>query len=501
MRLYIEGPVNKYYVQTLCMIFFPGSKFSDDQEETEDTPRMWVKFSASATCGVDVTARLALRGQEAETKRHYDYREGYTKERIEKIAVGDAVTNVCETLVGYRSSWGMLTGVRPSKVATELLQKGMSKTRVKKELSKDYFVIPKKANLATEVAVNEARLIGTPGRKDCSVYISIPFCPTRCAYCSFVSYTSKRLLSLIPSYLERLVKDLEGTFDLIQRLGLRLRTIYIGGGTPTILEPDQLRLLLGAVARMADVHALEEYTLEAGRPDTITAEKLAVAKEYGVGRISVNPQILCDEVLHNIGRAHDTEMFFKAFEIARASGIPVINTDLIAGLPGDKFSTFAASFDKIIQLHPENITVHTFCVKRSADLRKSGTDVYSMRGGDTGKCVDYSQIQCVHEGYQPYYMYRQKNTVGNFENVGFSLPGYEGLYNIYMMEEVHSIFAAGAGAVTKMVDYYPTDGSSCYINRLFNPKYPYEYLDTAGEESMKDKITKIEAFYEERQLI
>ncbi|MCQ2429601.1 MAG: coproporphyrinogen dehydrogenase HemZ [Clostridia bacterium] len=499
MRLYIEGPVNKYYVQTLCMIFFPGTKFSDDEEITDETPQLWVTMTADDEAGVTVNARLSYAGEEASAERRYDYREGYTKERIEKIAVGDAVTAVGEAVIGYRSSWGMLTGVRPSKVATELLQKGYSKTRVKKLLTEDYAVIPKKANLATEVAVNEAKLIGTPGKKDCSVYVSIPFCPTRCAYCSFVSYTSKRLLSLIPDYLVRLVRDLEVTFDMIHRMDLNLRTIYIGGGTPSILDPDQLTFLLGRIRELTDVGALEEYTLEAGRPDTITAEKLAVARDMGVGRISVNPQILCDEVLKNIGRAHDTEMFFKAYETARASGIPVINTDLIAGLPGDKFSTFSASFDQIIKLRPENITVHTFCVKRSSDLRKA--NAYSMRGGDTGKCVDYSQIQCAHEGYLPYYMYRQKNTVGNFENVGFALPGCEGLYNIYMMEEVHSIFAVGAGAVTKMVDYSPADDSARFINRLFNPKYPYEYLDTAGEEAMKSKIEAIETFYRERHLL
>ena len=501
MRLYIDGSVNKYYIQTLCMIFFPGSKFSDDEPVTEDTPEMWVTMRKSPEAGIDVTAKLSYRGQSAEAVRHYDYVEGYTKERREKIALGDAVTSVCEEVMGYRSSWGMLTGVRPSKVATELLQKGMSKTRIRKELTKDYFVIPKKAALATDVAINEARLIGTPGKKDCSVYISIPFCPTRCAYCSFVSYTSKRLLSLIPDYLVRLVHDLEETFATIDRLGLRVRTIYVGGGTPTILEPDQLAYLLGAVEKMTDVRALEEYTLESGRPDTITHEKLAVAREYGVGRISVNPQTLCDEVLRNIGRAHNTEMFYKAYEIARASGIPVINTDLIAGLPGDSFKTFAASFDGIMALRPENVTVHTFCVKKSAELRQAGASIYSMRGGDTGKCVDYSQIKCAHEGYIPYYMYRQKNTVGNFENVGFALPGYEGLYNIYMMEEVHSIFAAGAGAVTKLVDYSPVDGSPRYIERMFNPKYPYEYLEEAGVTANREKLMRAEAFYRERGML
>lgn len=511
MKLYIEGPVNKYYVQTLCMIFFPGSKFSDEQELSEDVPELWVSMQKTSVPpeqeggelldGVAVRAKLSFQGEQAEAERTYSYRDGYTHERVEKIAVGDAVTNVCERLRGYRPAWGMLTGVRPSKVATELLQRGMSKTRVKKELARDYFVIPKKASLATEVAVNEARLIGTPGKRDCSVYISIPFCPTRCAYCSFVSYTSKRLLSLIPDYMTRLCHDLRQTFALIGKLGLTLRTVYIGGGTPTILNPDQLRLLLGTLSELTDVSRLEEFTLEAGRPDTIDADKLSVAREYGVGRISVNPQILCDEVLRGIGRAHDTEMFFRAYEIARSSGIPVINTDLIAGLPGDRFATFSNSFDQIMRLRPENVTVHTFCVKKSSDLRRGGGDVYSMRGGDTGKCVDYSQIQCIHEGYLPYYMYRQKNTVGNFENVGFSLPGYEGLYNIYMMEEVHSIFAIGAGAVTKLVDYAPADDSARYINRLFNPKYPYEYLDGDGDAAMAEQATRIESFYRERGLL
>ncbi len=501
MRLYIDGPVNKYYVQTLCMIYYPGSKFSNDGPEDDNVPSMWVTMTKSLEEGVDVKVKLCFRGESAEVGRHYDYSENYTHERLEKIAVGDAVTSVCSEIMKYRSSWGMLTGVRPSKVATELLLKGMSKTRVRKELTRDYFVIPKKAALATDVALHEARIIGVPDKRDCSVYVSIPFCPSRCSYCSFVSYTSKKLLSLIPAYLERLVWDLDETFALIDRLGLRVRTVYIGGGTPTVLDTEQLRYLLSTIKSMTDVHALEEYTMESGRPDTITAEKLAVAREYGVGRVSVNPQTLCDDVLRSIGRAHTTEDFYRAFEVARASGIPVINTDLIAGLPGDKFSTFSASFDQIMALRPENVTVHTFCVKKSAELRVSGADVYSMRGGDTGKCVDYSQIQCIHEGYIPYYMYRQKNTVGNFENVGFSLPGYEGLYNIYMMEEVHSIFAAGACAVTKLVDYAPRDGAPRFIERLFNPKYPYEYLDETGTVAMANKLSRAAAFYRERGML
>ena len=357
-----------------------------------------------------------------------------------------------------------------------MLRKGYSKTRVKKLLASEYFVIPKKASLATEVALNEAAIIGEPDPLGCSLYISIPFCPTRCAYCSFVSYTSQRLLSLIPEYIERVCADVKETLKTINELGLHLKTVYIGGGTPTILNPDQIKRLLSTVCEGTDVSLLEEFTLESGRPDTITAEKFAVAKEYSVDRVCVNPQSLCDEVLAGIGREHTSAEFFRAYDIARESGIKYINTDLIVGLPGDNFRTFSATYDKILQLRPDNITVHTFCVKKASDILRRGSDIYSLRGGDAGKCVDYSQIKSVQAGYKPYYMYRQKNTVGNFENVGFALEGAEGRYNIYMMEEIHSIFAVGAGAVSKMVKYPSAAGEKPVIRRLFNQKYPYEYL-------------------------
>lgn len=497
MKLNIEGQVNVYYVQTLCMIFYPGEKFSEDQEITENTPVLDLKVQQSPQ-GYVVDATLTQGAKSASTQKNYAWRDDIDQDRLLKLALGDAILVVCGEVCGYRPSWGMLTGVRPSKVATDLLKKGVSKTRVKKILSSEYFVIPKKAALATDVALNEARLIATPGKKDCSVYVSIPFCPTRCAYCSFVSYTSKRLLSLIPDYLAKLCDEIKDVFACINRLGLRVKTVYIGGGTPTILEADQLRMLLSVIAESTDVSKLEEYTLESGRPDTITAEKFAVAKQYGVTRVSVNPQILCDEVLQGIGRAHNSEDFYRAFEIAREAGFKVINTDLIAGLPGDKFSTFAASFDRILALHPENITVHTFCIKKSAEILQKDSKIYDIRGGDTGKCVDYSQIKAMHEGYKPYYMYRQKNTVGNYENVGLATEGNEGLYNIYMMEEVHSIFAAGAGAVTKAVDYFPVDGSKPFIQRFFNDKYPYEYL---RNENGQQKLEEIEKFYRERSLL
>ncbi len=497
MKLILDGNINAYYIQTLCMIFFPGAKFGALEHENPDAPEMYLRMSEQ-TDGVEAYVRVTVDGKTATSEKFYTYTTDFDNAKTAKLACGAAVIAACGELMGYRPAWGMLTGVRPSKVATELLQAGMSKTRIKRILTGEYFVIPKKAALATDVALNEQKLIGTPSKKDCSVYISIPFCPSRCSYCSFVSYTSAKLLNLIPDYLMHLLKDLELTFTKIRELGLRVCTIYIGGGTPTILTADQLRLLLSKIAELTDVNALEEYTLESGRPDTITAEKMQVAKEYGVTRVCVNPQSLNETVLQSIGRSHTPQEFLNAYEIARNSGIANINTDLIVGLPGDSFKTFSNTFDQILALRPENITVHTFCVKKAAEILRQGNRVYSVRGGDAGKCVDYSQLKAQQEHYLPYYMYRQKNTVGNFENVGFSLEGAEGRYNVYMMEEVHSIFALGAGAVSKMVDYRPLDGGKPVIERLFYPKYPYEYLK---DESTADKMLAMEDFYTKRGLL
>ncbi|MBE6630808.1 MAG: coproporphyrinogen dehydrogenase HemZ [Ruminococcaceae bacterium] len=493
MKLYVTGGVNEYYVQTLCMIFFPGEKFSG--EEKEGAPVMWMDVTEDDN-EVIAAARLVYRGKETRATKIYTFDEENTKDRTRKIAVGHAVLSSAGEMMHYRPSWGMLTGVRPSKVATELLLKGMSKTQVRKKLATQYQVFAKKAALATDVALREQKIIGTPDKRDCSVYISIPFCPTRCSYCSFVSYTSKRLLSLIPEYLVLLCREIRQKFTTIKQLGLRVLSVYIGGGTPTILTEEQLETLLSTVAECTDVSALLEYTLESGRPDTITEEKMRLAKRYGVTRVCVNPQTLCNEVLRGVGRCHSAEDFYRSYDIARNAGIDCINTDLIVGLPGDTFENFSDSFERILELAPENITVHTFCVKKSAEILREGKRVYNLRGGDAGKCVDYSQIRAMEQGYAPYYMYRQKNMVGNFENVGFAKEGKECLYNIYMMEEVHSIFAAGAGAVTKLVDYAALQsGKKSVIERLFNPKYPYEYLEGDGGAKQADEIVK---FYEER---
>ncbi len=492
MKVILEGniPINRYYVQMLCMIYFPGVKFAEGEDAEDDGLSLTVNAFREddiirARCTLDAFGRIGS----AERERAV---EKLTEDKATKLVIGAAMLAVGEELLSYKPSWGMLIGVRPSKVAMEKLLEGNSKTRVKKILRSDYSVSLKKAALATDVAIAERDIIGKPDIKDCSIYISIPFCPTRCAYCSFVSYTSKKLLSLIPEYLIRLCEDIEATFAIARKHGLNIKTVYIGGGTPTILTAPQLEMLLSKIYDCTDVYALEEYTLEAGRPDTIDAEKLAVAARYGVTRMSVNPQTLCDNVLQGVGRSHTTDEFYRAYNIARNSGIKYINTDLIAGLPGDTFKTFSETFDKIIELDPDNITVHTFCVKKSAELMQKGPTIFSRKGGDAVKCVDYSQLRAMQNGYKPYYMYRQKNTVGNLENVGFAKPGAEGLYNIYMMEEIHTILAAGAGAVTKLLEYKPSGEGKTRIKRLFNPKYPFEYL---RESSMPEMERAADEFF------
>ncbi len=489
MKLFIKGDINSYYVQTLCMIFFPGAKFSQEEELTEDTDILDISVDNKED-GVYAVATMTSAGKSV-TKDHFEpYREGVTKIRTSKIASGIAVLSAGEELFDITPPWGILTGVRPAKIALPYVEKNMTSVQIRETLCRDYFLNPKKAALLTDIAEKEASIIAKTPQRSCSVYISIPFCPTRCAYCSFVSYSTKRLLSMLDDYLARLHDDIDRTFNTIKRLGLKVVTVYIGGGTPTVLDPNQLSALLAKITSHVDPAELWEFTCEAGRPDTVTKEKMDVIKSFGVTRVSINPQTLNDMILESIGRRHTTEDFYRAFNIARESGIKYINTDMIAGLPGESFSSFSRSVDEVLKLRPDNVTFHTFCVKKASDFLRSGTDVYSRTGGETGKSVDYSQVAAGLQGYLPYYIYRQKNTVGNFENVGYALEGAEGLYNIYMMEEVHSVFSAGAGGMTKLVA-----GDKSAIKRAAMPKYPYEYLrDEIYEKAWDDKEQLISEF-------
>lgn len=494
MILNVEGNINRYYVETLCLVFFPGSTFGDSETVGVDVPEVTVKVKDTSD-GKTASVTIRLNDKVCEAVATVPNDEQIVISTAESIAVGRALFSAGKELLGHTPPWGILTGVRPAKIAGGLLKNGKGILKTKKILRDEYFLHPQKAALATAVAATEYKITRKMPKGTCSLYISIPFCPSRCAYCSFVSYTTPRLLSMIDEYLEALLHDLDHTFAIIKEIGLTITTIYIGGGTPTTLNESQLRILFDKIKQNINTDELLEFTLEAGRPDTITEGKLKIAKESGVTRISVNPQTLNDEVLREIGRRHTVDDFYRAYDIAKKSGIKDINIDLIAGLPSDDFKNFSDTVDKIIELDPTNITVHTFSVKKASDVLRQNSNIYSAGGGDAAKSVAYSQLQTKFSGYKPYYMYRQKNTVGNLENVGYCKEGHEGLYNIFMMEEVQTIFAVGAAAVTKLVG---TDKDcKTKIQRFFKPKYPYEYLRNEKESDKSLLKAQIINFFKE----
>ena len=488
MRITIEGDINVSYVQNLCLIFFPGQKFSEHEKESEETPKAFVKVE-SEEGGVRATVTLEVGDRKHTATSFAPVNPLHSDHRLAQIAVGAAVYEAGKKVTEFTPPWGILVGIRPGKVAAKLYDELGTKTAVKKVLTGDYLLTNKKAQLITTVALNEQKLVRRYKSDTCSLYVSIPFCPTRCAYCSFVSYATPRLLSMIPDYLERLKADIAETVKIIKEKGKRIVTVYIGGGTPTTLNEAQLEDLLSFIGTQIDPAGLAEYTVEGGRPDTITPKKLSVAVNCGVSRISINPQTLNEDILKSIGRKHSADDFFRAYYQARESGFKTINTDVIAGLPGDNFPSFAKTMDQIVQLRPENITVHTFFVKKASDILHSGVNVYSRNSREAVQSVDYSQIVTTQNKYHPYYLYRQKNTVGNLENVGFSLDGHDGIYNCLIMAEEHDIYACGAGAVTKLVS---KDGN---LRRFYMPKYPYEYLDmTLESEERRAVFDEIRTF-------
>ena len=368
--------------------------------------------------------------------------------------------------------WGVMSGIRPAKVVRQYFEEGYCVNEIKNILMTLYEVSEEKAELAVRVAENEKRILSETGKNSVSIYIGIPFCPTRCLYCSFVSSDIKRSGKYIDKFSELLVKEIEKTAQILKKCSLYAENIYIGGGTPTTLNEEQLSLILGAVNKYLSDGRLKEFTLEAGRPDTITEEKLICAKKYGVNRISINPQTMNDETLKKIGRKHSPDMIRQAYETARKCGFDNINMDLIAGLPGETPDMFKYSVDEVIKMNPENITVHSMCIKKAAELRFSNSELTKSR--EMNEMLDYAAEAMRKTDREPYYMYRQKNISGNLENVGYARKDNMSFYNINIMEEVQSIIALGGGAATKIV-------KKDRIERIFNFKDPYEYISRFDE--------------------
>ena len=465
MPILLIGNSFKYEIESTLKLFFHTARFNfaEDPESIDTSSGDFAELSMSGD-GRELSARVRLGDKFDE--RSCTLPEG-TEKKIQEHELCRLLFHILSDMTGIVPPWGLMTGIRPVKKVVELIQQGKSKDEIYSRLSGYYELSPSKLDIAYATAENQLPILERIDSSAVSLYISIPFCPTRCSYCSFVSHSMASAIKLMPEYIAALCRELEITGELVKRTGTRIDTIYIGGGTPTSISAEDLRTVMECIQRSFDLDSIREYSVEAGRPDTITEEKLRVIKDFGAQRISVNPQTLNDDVLKVIGRKHSGEDFIRAYECARRIGFKNINTDLIAGLPTESFESFRHTLDSIIDLDPESITVPTLTIKRSAELFANGGDYSS---NPAAEMVDYSITKLMRNGYLPYYMYRQKNTVDNLENIGYAKPGFESFYNIFIMDETQTILGAGCAASTKLV--YP-DG---LINRIHNYKYPYEYI-------------------------
>ncbi len=366
-------------------------------------------------------------------------------------------------------AWGALAGVRPTKITTKHLLEGGTERSADKLLKEVYFVTEPRRKLALDCSRSTVRAAELLSEKDISLYIGIPFCPTRCAYCSFVSRSVGKRTELLTPYLEALHKELSLTGKLLESSGRSVRTIYIGGGTPTTLSEPQIAQLLEHIKDSFDLSRCLEFTVEGGRPDTLSAEKLRSIRQHGADRMSINPQSMVDNVLRASGRPHTASDVLQRYQEAVDAGFADINMDLIAGLPGDNLAGFCHSLDTVAALNPANITVHTLALKKGADLFENRAGLPSWE--EAAQMVEYANQTLRSIGYKPYYLYRQKYMSGSFENVGWSKEGRDCLYNIYMMEELHTILSLGGGGMNKV---NLPDGS---LQRFHNPKFPEQYIE------------------------
>lgn len=489
ITLLCVGHSYAYEMEHVVRMFFPGVRVRTLKGAPVDA-----KPDAEPCIRTAVERKNGLAGLHVRVKLARPLFDGARSEDIpanspgaeQERVLGILLYRLLSEATGIEPPWGILTGVRPVRLCRRWMEEGLAESEVLIRMREAYLVSAQKAELALATAAAQRHILSHNKIRDYSLYVSIPFCPTRCLYCSFVSQAVSQAAKLIPDYVRLLCEELVHTAALARRLGLVLRTIYIGGGTPTVLTPELLKQLLAAVKMHFELSGLAEHTVEAGRPDTVTTEKLALLREFGVDRVSVNPQSMDDGVLRAIGRAHTAAQVEEAMGLVRDAGFKAVNMDLIAGLPGETARSFAHTLDAVLRLRPENITLHTLTVKRSSRLRER-PDAFAGSSLDLNEQLVEAQTRLLRAGYAPYYLYRQKGTVQNLENTGFSLPGKEGRYNIYSMEEVHTVLAAGAGAITKLC-------GRGRIRRVCNFKYPFEYIDRFTE--ILDRKGEVEELYD-----
>ena len=465
MNLYVKNHNFHFELENLTRLFFPNEKITVIRDFSEpQPPYIYTEVSDKITISVNIGS--FNKSETAVKKLTDDDNELVSAQLLYKL--------LCD-FTGLTQPWGILTGVRPVKLLRRLAEESSEEQAVKK-FEKDFFVSNEKIALSRETEHNERKILELSKPESFSLYVGIPFCPSRCSYCSFVMASIERAEKLIEPYTKLLCEEIKQTAEIANKLGLRLETVYFGGGTPTTLSAEQLDTVLGTVNNSFDMSTCREFTVEAGRPDTIDIAKLFALKENKADRISINPQTVNDEVLKTIGRKHTAQQFFDAFELARKCGFDNINTDLIAGLPTDTPESFKNSLGSIVRLNAECITVHTLCMKRASRLTTEGVTLDLQQARDAREMLAYTQNILGQNEYIPYYMYRQSRMVGNLENVGWSKRGFESLYNVYVMDETHTILACGSGGVTKLKRNNPD-----YLERIFNFKYPYEYIDRFDE--------------------
>lgn len=465
MNLYVKNHNFHFELENLTRLFFPNEKITVIRDFSEPQPPcIYTEVSDKITISVNIGS--FNKSETAVKKLTDDDNELVSAQLLYKL--------LCD-FTGLTQPWGILTGVRPVKLLRRLAEESNEEQAVKK-FENDFFVSNEKIALSRETEHNERKILELSKPESFSLYVGIPFCPSRCSYCSFVMASIERAEKLIEPYTKILCEEIKRTAEIANKLGLRLETVYFGGGTPTTLSAEQLDTVLRTVNKSFDMSTCREFTVEAGRPDTIDIAKLFALKENKVDRISINPQTVNDEVLKTIGRKHTAQQFFDAFELARKCGFDNINTDLIAGLPTDTPESFKNSLDSIVRLNAECITVHTLCMKRASRLTTEGVTLDLQQARDAREMLAYTQNILGQNEYIPYYMYRQSRMVGNLENVGWSKKGFESLYNVYVMDETHTILACGSGGVTKLKRNNPD-----YLERIFNFKYPYEYIDRFDE--------------------
>ena len=456
MELILCGHEDRYAVEQLCLSLFPQGT-EGKAVSALHRGKTWLTAVTTITIGENCEKNIRRLRASTETVP-------LRRQLLQQSFYLAALPHLQKV-----PAWGALAGVRPTKLTTRMLLQGLSPEEAAKKMEKDYFVTPERAKLAVDCSLSTKAFTEKLTPNDISLYVGIPFCPTRCAYCSFVSRTTGRSGDLLGPYLDALEQEIALTGKLLANSPFRLRTLYIGGGTPTTLSAGQLTRLITALKAHLDLSECLEFTVEGGRPDTLDLEKLQTLRALGVDRMSINPQTMNDAVLARVGRRHTAAQTAAAYEAARAAGYDAVNMDLIAGLPGDDPKSFADSLRQVLALAPENVTVHTLALKKGADLYAERMELPSA--DDVAQMLAGAEASLRAAGYTPYYLYRQKYMSGSFENIGWCRPGTAGLYNIYMMEEMHSIVSLGGGAMTKI---NLPDGR---LERFHNPKFPQQYLE------------------------